>query len=885
MCIKKTASPLLRALFLTVPLFLTWTVRLLYIAALCGFGNSLLAHEANEFDAIKFDAELAPLLRQYCYDCHANGEKSGNNALDELAATADQSPAVWYQVLKQLRSKSMPPSGEAAPTEVERFRAISWIKSDVFHQDANRPDPGMVTVRRLNRNEYRNTVRDLLGVEYDTKSNFPADDTGFGFDNIADVLTVSPLLLEKYLAAATEIIGKSVPIVSGIPPKTVVLGGDFVKEVAKDATAESSTNKPAIDDRSRNRDDERRSPSGSERLTMSYYEHAFAKSTTSISTTGEYQVQINLTAAEKFVDNVFDYNRCRMIFKVDDKVLMDREFVRQGNEKLTLTFGLDLGVGDHTILIEVAPLTPDAPQVRALRLDVSNVALIGPAGDEYLVPPPGYSRYFPKLVPKSDPKRREYAKELLQQFATKAFRRPVDDETVDRLVQVAESVYGNGKKTFENGVAQAMTAVLASPRFIFREEAVLPAVGETHPWLTDYAIASRLSYFLWSTMPDDELMQLAAQGDLRANLDKQVERMLNDPRSSAFFQNFVGQWLQSREIEEVTIDSRAVSGRESAPDPAADRLRARFRELRSKAPEELTELEKAEIEEGIRSFSSRRNRGPNFDDRVRRAMRSETELLFQHILSKDLPLTDLIDSDYAFLNEPLASFYAIPELKPIEGDEMRLVNLPPNSLRGGILTQGTFLAVTSNPNRTSPVKRGLFVLENVLGSPIAAPPPNIPSLDDSAEKDGGTKRSLRETLAIHRENAVCSSCHNKMDPIGLAFENFNAMGRWREREFGEAVDATGTLSSGEAFADVRELKKVLVKNHQQEIHYCLAEKMMTYALGRGLDYRDDYALDEIVQRIEKSGGKARALLDGVVHSNQFLKRRQRTPGGDSPASQ
>ena len=839
--------------------------------------SALLADES-----IEFEKNIRPMLEQNCYGCHSQREKNGNISLDEFDGDVKKSQELWHKVLVQLRSKSMPPLGETGPTDEQRTRAMAWIKSDVFQHDPKRPDPGIVTVRRLNRIEYRNTIRDLTGVQYDTNSNFPSDDTGYGFDNIADVLTISPLLLEKYISAAKEIVTKAVPTVSGVAPRRSLPGSLFAKEVINDGPKNlDSAATPKVEPTGNRFGRPTQGPPKDEplALTMSYKEHSIGKMTTNIATAGKYKIEVNLKAAEQFVDNVFDYNRCKMLFRIDDELLADREFVRQGNEDLSMTFDVRLDSSDHNLVFEIIPITPDQAQVRFLRLIVKNVTLIGPAGDEYLVPPLNYDRHFPKPVPKTSSERREYAAELLRPFATRAYRRPVDDAAVERLVALAESVYESGKETFESGIAQAMTATLASPRFLFREEGFIPGSNGTHPWLDDYSIASRLSFFLWSTMPDQELIQLAAQGDLRANLDKQVDRMINDPRCSAFFQNFVGQWLQSREVETVSIDSGAVARRESDSrpgtnsNPDADRERRNF--LRSKPLSELTEVEKTELEklQNFRQGFGGRNRGPNFDDKVKRAMRAETEMLFQHILKNDLPLTELIDCDYTFLNEDLAKFYEIPELEPIKGDEMRRVALPEGCLRGGILTQGTFLAVTSNPNRTSPVKRGLFILENVLGSPVAAPPPNIPSLEDAVVKVDGKKQSLRETLAIHRESAVCSSCHNKMDPLGLAFENFNALGRFREREFGDAVDAAGTLASGEVFGNVSDLKKALVMNHKQVMYYCMAEKMMTYALGRGLDFRDNYALDEIVLRIEQSGGKARALLDGVVHSPQFLKRR------------
>ncbi len=859
--------------------------RIIELAGLIATTFGCLSNALCADDSVEFETRIRPILEQNCYGCHSQSEKSGNIALDSFSGDGRQSPELWHKVLHQLRAKSMPPLGESGPTDEQRALAMSWIKSEVFRHDPNKPEPGSATVRRLNRTEYRNTVRDLMGVDYDTNSNFPADDTGYGFDNIAEVLTISPLLLEKYIAAAKEIVARTVPTVARVSQRRELLGSEFIKEVLNDgplnavAASESTDGPPKNAFGMKPAEPPKDDPL---MLTMSYREHTTGKLTTHVATAGKYKIEIQLKAAEQYVDNVFDYNRCKLQFKIDDKLLVEREFVRQGNEDLSIRMDMELDAGDRNLFFEVTPIAADKPQVRFLRLLVKTVNLVGPLGDSHLVAPPNYDRFFPRPVPDTDAERREYASELLRRFATRAYRRPVEDDSVERLLRLAESVYAGSKGTFESGIAQAMTAILASPRFLFREEFPSQVTDGGHPWLDDYAIATRLSYFLWSTMPDLELMQLADKGSLRANLDQQVDRMLKDPRSAAFFQNFVGQWLQSREVETVTIDPFAVARRESgarvAPDPELGRKFARRQELNKKAESELTDeekLEKVELNKlsNFRSGFNRGASGPNFSNSVKRAMRAETELLFQHILKNDLPLTELIDSRYTFLNEELAKFYEIPNLEPIQGEKMRLVELPEASMRGGILTQGTFLAVTSNPNRTSPVKRGLFILENVIGSPVAAPPPNVPPLEDAAEKMAGKKLSLRETLALHRENAVCSSCHNKMDPLGLAFENFNALGRFREKEFGETVEVAGTLSSGEEYKNVNDLKQALVNNHKQEIYYCIAEKMMTYALGRGLDYRDNYALDEIVKRIELSNGKARALLDGVVHSTQFLKRR------------
>lgn len=446
---------------------------------------------------------------------------------------------------------------------------------------------------------------------------------------------------------------------------------------------------------------------------------------------------------------------------------------------------------------------------------------------------------------------------------------------VDRLISLAESTSAQKGKTFEAGIGQAMIAVLASPRFLYREEGVeANAGGRRHPAIDEYALASRLSYFLWSSMPDDRLFSLASEGRLRANLKDEMARMLADKRAEALVKNFVGQWLQIRDVENIQIDARQVLGRESAPDPDFEKRRAHFRELRDRGEETLTPKEKKEMDD-MRAEFAKRNAQPvrvELNGDLRRAMRQETEKSFEYVLREDRSLLELLDSNYTFLNERLAKHYSLTNLN-IKGDEMRRVELPAGSPRGGILSQASVLAVTSNPTRTSPVKRGLFILDNILGTPPPPPPANVPPLEDASKAKKEKTLSLRETLAIHREKPLCSSCHNRMDPLGLAMENFNALGMWREQERGQAIDATGKLLSGESFTDVRQLKRILVKGHATEFYRTMTEKLLTYALGRGLEYYDVGTVDAIVEHLEQSQGRPSALLTGIIDSAAFQRAR------------
>jgi hypothetical protein len=808
----------------------------------------------------QYKKTVEPILDQFCFGCHGTGLSKGGVVFDkDEPAVLMENRELWWKALKMLRAGLMPPRGKPRPTAEQLETIEKWIKGAAFRIDPKDLDPGRVTVRRLNRIEYRNTIRDLIGVNYDTDAEFPPDDTGHGFDTIGEVLSLSPLLLEKYLSAARSIVSRTVPLAPRVVAENRVAGRRF--HAAEEAATEGSD-----------------AP-----LSLSYYKPATVSHSYQVEHAGRYQLVLDLAGNEKYVDGVFDYNKCRLVFKADGKVLLDKEYSRQGGRRYHYEFDsiLDWQAGPHELTFELQPLTPDEKQVRSLTLRIDAVTVRGPLEKAFWVPPQNYATYFPRPVPEGLAERRAYARELLKGFAARAFRRPVDEGTLDRLAALAESVYTQKDRTFEAGVAQAMTAVLASPRFLFREEGVepgalplgpgLPTRPQQHPLIDEYALASRLSYFLWSSMPDAELFRLAGEHKLRANLHAQVNRMLADPRASELMRHFVGQWLSARDIESVEINARAVVSRDEVQDPQAEQRRARFRELIRKPQENLTEAEKKELADLRGSFFGGFRRFAQFEltGDLRRAMRRETEMLFEHIVQKDRSVLELLDSDYTFLNERLAKHYGIDTVK---GDEMRLVNLPPDSPRGGILTQGTVLVTTSNPDRTSPVKRGLFILDNLLGIPPAPPPPDVPALEEAAKAVGKTP-TLRETLQLHRSQALCSSCHNRMDPLGLALENFNALGRWRDKERGQAIDAAGQLITGESFNNVREMKRILVNDHRRDFYRCLTEKLLTYALGRGLEYYDVQAVDEIVARLEKENGRASALLLGVIESTPFQKRR------------
>lgn len=840
-------------------------------------GMVMVAHAQDELlDSFRRDAE--PVLDLYCMDCHGYGSSKGGVVLDEWASDDElRDHELWLRVLKNVRGGIMPPPDEIQLEDEEREAIVQWIKAKAFELDAENPDPGRVTVRRLNRVEYSNTIEDLIGIEYDAAAEFPADDTGHGFDNIADVLTISPMLLEKYLDAAQAIVDEAVPTRSRQVEQRWLSGSKFksVVEVTPELEIKEEEDEFVIPRPSPAKEVWQTGEVRGSELDLVYYSPAAVALTREVAVEGDYEVELNLRAVERYVDNQFDLNKCMLVFKIDGVAVLEKEMVREGWRNFTYTFPQSLGAGEHEFLVEITPLEPAVEQIRDLRVRLNNVTVRGPMAEEYWVPPSNYTDFFPRPVPGEAKGRRAYAAELMQGFADRAFRRPVDSYTIDRLVDVVENVAALPDSSFEAGVAQAMVAVLASPRFLFREEEAEPLrTGERFPLVDEYALASRLSYFFWSTMPDKELFGLAKAGLLRDNLSVQVKRMLDHPKSAQFVENFTGQWLQARDIEAVQISESSVFLREH-PDPAVSAAESTYRRISrireaDRTPEQIAEL--AEARTAFIAFY--RLPKPKFEDELREAMRLETELYFEHILREDRDLLELLDSDYTFLNEELAQHYGIDHVE-ILGEEMRKVILPAGSPRGGVLTQGTVLAVTSNPTRTSPVKRGVFILDHILGTPPPPPPPNIPSLEDAADPDELLKLSLRENLALHASDPLCSSCHMRMDPLGLALENFNAMGQWRDAEMGKPIEPEGELISGERFATIQELKSILATNHREQFLHTLAEKMLIYALGRGMEYYDTETLDQLVARLAADGARPSNLIHGIVESAAFQRTRVR----------
>ncbi len=785
----------------------------------------------------QFHQVVEPILRDHCYDCHGDGESRAGLAFDKLT-TPEQilhNPDLWLKVLRNTRSHLMPPVGKPPPTAAQQLVLENWIKTAGFGLDPNQPDPGRVTAHRLNRLEYRNTVRDLLGVDFDTGAAFPGDDLGYGFDNIADVLNVSPLLMEKYLDAAQAIVGQIVPSASRVAPKVLVLGRDFV-DVATGRT-------PALDTVTLENGVAPRTA-----VKTSYFKAAKFTRTFPIAVEGDYRVTV-----ERGVSSNFTYvpQTCTVTILVDGKELKQSVLQWHGansaSEKQFSTYdtvAVHWAPGDHQLTVAVTPRSGVSDNRHDASFLLRSATVEGPDDPKYWAHPTGYARFFPRDdAPVAPADRRAYARELLGAFATKAYRRPVPDDSLDKLVGIAEQVYRQPGKTFETGVSQAMVAVLASPRFLFRIDRTETESGPPAAFarVDEYSLASRLSYFLWSTMPDDELMKLAAGGRLRASLAAQVRRMVADPRADNFVKSFSGQWLQSRAVTTVPINAHEIFRREDFDAPTTYDL----------TPEQ------------------------------RAALEAEAQAYFGYVLRDDRRVDEFLASDYTFLNATLATYYFDGKYE-LQGDAMRKVELSAGNWRGGLLTLGSVLMISSNPTRTSPVKRGKWILENILDAPAPPPPANIPPLEAAGQDIAGHPPSQREILARHRADPNCASCHDRMDPLGLALENFNALGLWRDHDMKQPVDAAGKLITGETFKDIRELKQILLTNHRDEFYRCLTQKLLTYALGRGVDYHDVPAVDKIVENMDKDGGKFSTLLMGVINSAGFQAERTQPDSHPAP---
>ncbi len=759
-----------------------WNISIFTIAA-AAFAAAPPKTSVPPTDPARFNQAVKPVLAGTCTLCHNDRLMSGGLNLKPLMAPSSllENRETWARILVRVRSGEMPPKDGPHPEQSQLDAMAKFVENELDRYDRATPrDPGRVVARRLNRSEYTNTIRDLLGVDFRASKEFPTDDLGFGFDNIGSVLTVSPVLMERYLSAAEKIAARA-------------LGADPLPKKPLEAAY-------------MNRDKKIR------RIDLSTIE-----ATHSVQWDGDYVIRFGMPG-----QRAADAAPVKLGFWMDGKLLnsIEVETKPSGLEYFDpyseAQMRLTLPEGDHVFragFIDdpfVKSLDSKTAYDRKKNKFLDSMVFVGPY-------PSTAERPSRKKILVCDPKTGPACvNRIVATLAHHAYRRPVTPLEVASLVRFVDRARAEGQST-EQGLQLAIEAMLVSPHFLFRIEHD-PATPGAHA-ISDSELAARLSYFLWSSMPDDTLLSLAESGRLHqpAVLDAQWKRMLADPRASAMAGNFAGQWLETRSLDEVK------------PDP---------------------------------------QKFPAWNSELREAMRTETRMFFEYIFTENRPLSEFLDAPYTFLNERLAKYYGIDG---VTGPDFRRVELSGKNgeQRGGLLGQASVLTVSSYPTRTSVVIRGKYVLQNILGAPPPPPPGDVPVLD---EESIGQNASLRAQMERHRNDATCASCHSKMDTLGFGLENYDGLGKWRSKDGKFDVDASGTMPNGKSFATPAEMRKLLL-DQMPDFTRCLTEKMLTYALGRGLDPSDQRYVDEIVRKVQASGYRSRTLIAAVVDSYPFLNGR------------
>jgi mono/diheme cytochrome c family protein len=731
-----------------------------------------------------FDTIVRPLFTSTCAECHSDRNAEGGlNLANYLTVDSLADRDQWDMILMKLKSGEMPPEEVEYP-EAQIKTLVTFLEAEFKRADANvKPDPGRVTARRLNRAEYTNTIRDLLAIDFRADRNFPTDDSGDGFDNIGEILTVSPVLMEKYISAA--------------------------ERIAKSAIASEPLPKPIeVEYSLRFRNLRRLNPSNVE-------------ATHRIDFDAEYDLRIGLPG-----ERPADAKPVMMGLWVDGKLVQTKliETKPSGlvyfNPLSEETMRVRLPEGDHTFRLGfiddeyVKTLAPDTVYRDRVNKWIGTVTFVGPFASTEEKP----SR---KLILVCDPNTGAACVDrILSTLARRAYRRPVTRTDVANLKKFVDLAKADGQSV-EQGLELAIQAMLVSPHFLFRIERDPDPTDPTKVHrISDLELASRLSYFIWNSMPDEELLSLAEKRQLStpAVLDAQVKRLLADPKSSALAENFAGQWLETRNLDSIR------------PDP---------------------------------------QKFPEWGPELRDAMKTETRLFFDSMLRENRPLREFLNARYTFLNEFLARYYGIDG---VTGPDFRRVELTTDQ-RGGVLSHGSVLAVSSYPTRTSVVIRGKYILQNILGTPPPPPPPDVPALDEEAL---GTQVSLRQQMEKHRTNSICASCHSRMDPLGFGLENYDAIGKWRTVDGAFPVDSSGTLPSGKSFSSPAEMREVL-SGMLPEFSRALTEKMLTYSLGRGLERYDRPTIQDISRRLAASDAGLQTLIGEVVRSLPFQSRRGEAP--------
>src|ERR1700761_8418602 len=753
------------------------------------------------------------MLMRYCTACHNDKAKTAGMSVVPLDANnLDANQAVWEKILRRLSLGEMPPKGMPRPPKEQITAFTSWLAQSLDANAAAHPNPGHATVRRMNRTEYANAVRDLLALDVDFSSEMPADDTGYGFDNIADVLTVSPTLMDRYINVA----GKIARLATGeASKKPVTVDYKVPKDLFNNGFGVASYNERARDDLpldSRGGGAFKFYAPYDATYTIQVFLNANTSEEGEIDIHNRYEVKVPLKAGLRTIGASFPKNLALDEHVVPKSILGARE-----PAAAPVPIPLDVSVDGARVQRLTVPSVASGPNVSQsfyLR-DVMQISVAGP----YDAKGPGDTASRKKIFlchPGKGIGEGACARKILTSLARHAYRRPVTAADVTPLMKM----YAQGRKgaDFEHGIEAAVEAILVSPDFLFMREndPARSAAGDVHK-ISDVELATRLSFFLWSSIPDDELLSLAEKKQLSKPdvLKAQVARMLADPKSKALTDNFAGEWLYLRRLEYQKPDRRAY---------------------------------------------------PDFDVRLRSAMQTEPEMFFDGVVRDNRSALDFLDANSTYVNQRLAEHYGIPG---VYGTSFRKVNLDSSEHRGGLLGQGAILTVTSYNNRTSVVLRGKWILENLLAAAPPPPPPLVPSLDDA--KNGKTM-TVREQMEMHRKNPVCDSCHTKMDPLGFSLENYDAVGAWRTGYAGQKVDASAVLPDGTAFDGPTGLQNILLSRKDQFVE-ALTERLMTYALSRGLESYDMPAVRGVRYGAAPGGYKAQDIILGIVTSVPFTMRK------------
>jgi len=728
----------------------------------------------------QFTQQIRPMIQQHCGDCHWGDNADADLNLEPFESIDQllEGRGKWKKVLLRVAAKEMPPQDVDPMPDDQHQQLMTWLDRLMDSVDCSVIDPGRVTIRRLNRVEYRNTVKDLVGVDYKPSQAFPGDDVGYGFDNIADVLSLPPILMEKYLQAAEDISFEAINDPNAQRIAGGISAGDFTRNGEK---LRSNNNSVGI----------------SSNFTISG-QFDFKE-------TGNYKFHVEACGDQAGGEP------CKMGVSLDGT--QSKTIWVKGERSDFDEFKVPFSVrktGKQFVKISFLNDYYNDSGSRTLdrNLIVGNVKIVGPIGKKS----PSYDKIINVAPPKTDREAEASAKGIFNRLASRAYRRRVKPDELARLFDLYKlsRVEGN---SFDASIRLGLQAILVSPHFLYKVEAPVPE-GQTRK-LTNFELASSLSYFLWSTMPDDELFKVAAQGKLvdPAEYQEQVKRMLADRRSLALVQNFASQWLNLRSLARMQ------------PDP------------------ELF---------------------PGVNQQLRADMVTETKLVVADLIAKDAKITDLLSVPYTFINGPLAEHYGIPDVK---GRKFRKVSTVGTG-RSGLLTHASVLTLTSNPNRTSPVKRGKWIMENLLGEEPPPPDPDAMLLEDQTELTG----TLRQRMEQHRADPNCAVCHRVMDELGFALEHYDPVGRYREKEDGNEIDPRGELPSGTKFLGPDELQRTIRTEMRDKFVRCVTEKMLIYSLGRGLEYYDDCTIDEIVRQINESNYSFSSLIIGITESEPFLSR-------------